>query len=108
MNNYKAGFITITGADGKDRVLAKEQWPAELGLTNTESLGFELMEANPGAIEIAGVILLMAMLGAVVLARKKVEMDDTAKAVAAQRARDDDDGLGAEGPFVAPAVGGNQ
>lgn len=108
MRNYEAGIIKITGADGKDRVLAKDQWPAELALTNTESLGFELMEANPGAIEIAGVILLMAMLGAVVLARKKVEMDESAKAAASKRAREDDDGLGVEGPFVAPAVGGNQ
>lgn len=108
VKHYKAGFVWITGADGKDRALPKDQWPAEMGLTNAESLGFELMEANPGAIEIAGVILLMAMLGAVVLARKKVEMDESARASAAQRARSDGDGLGDEGPFVAPAVGGNQ
>ncbi|MFG0313482.1 MAG: NADH-quinone oxidoreductase subunit J, partial [Phycisphaerales bacterium] len=57
-------------------------WEADvLSPTNTEQVGYSLLKDHPGAIEIAGVILLMAMLGAVVLARKKVEMDDEAKAV---------------------------
>lgn len=56
-------------------------WDADvLSPSNTEQIGFSLLRDHPGAIEIAGVILLMAMLGAVVLARKKVEMDDAAKA----------------------------
>ncbi|MFT3683755.1 MAG: NADH-quinone oxidoreductase subunit J [Phycisphaerales bacterium] len=105
--NYKAGIIKVTGADGKDRVIPRDQWPADLTLTNTEGIGFELMAANPGAIEIAGVVLLMAMLGAVVLARKKVEMDDQAKAAAADRMHRTSE-LGVEGAFVPPAVGGNQ
>lgn len=104
---YEAGSIQIKGADGKVRTVGKDQWPADLKLSNSESLGFALMEANPGAIEIAGVILLMAMLGAVILARKKVEMDEVAKAAAAKRASEDDE-LGIDAPFVAPSVGGNQ
>jgi NADH-quinone oxidoreductase subunit J len=108
-DNYKAGFIKITGGggDGKDRVIFRDQWPADLKLTNTEAIGFELMASNPGAIEIAGVVLLMAMLGAVVLARKKVEMDEQAKSAAADRMHRASE-LGVEGAFVPPAVGGNQ
>jgi NADH-quinone oxidoreductase subunit J len=49
-------------------------------VTNIESVGFTLLADHPGAIEIAGVVLLMAMLGAVVLARKQVQLDDEAKA----------------------------
>ena len=47
---------------------------------NVEEVAFEFLAGHPGAIEIAGVILLMAMLGAVVLARKQVEMGEEAKA----------------------------
>lgn len=52
---------------------------------NTESVGFDLLKANPGSIEIAGVILLMAMLGAVVLSRKHVELEEELKAKQAGR-----------------------
>jgi NADH-quinone oxidoreductase subunit J len=46
---------------------------------NVESVGFNLLKDHPGSIEIAGVILLMAMLGAVVLSRKQVELDEELK-----------------------------
>lgn len=62
------------------------KWPADLKITNTEGVGFSLLADHPGAIEIAGVILLMAMLGAVVLARKKVELDEFAKLAAQKHA----------------------
>jgi NADH-quinone oxidoreductase subunit J len=52
----------------------------EQKVTNIESVGFSLLAEHPGAIEIAGVVLLMAMLGAVVLARKQVQLDEEAKA----------------------------
>jgi hypothetical protein len=101
------GSLQIIGADGKTaRTLDKAQWPEALRLDNTQRVAFELMEANPGAIEIAGVILLMAMVGAVVLARKKVELDEAAKVEAMQRAREQSE-LGREAPFVQPATGGN-
>lgn len=54
--------------------------PEGLRVTNTDAVGFNLLRDHPGTIEIAGVILLMAMLGAVVLARKQVELDEEAKA----------------------------
>lgn len=52
----------------------------ELQVHNIEAVGFTLLADHPGAIELAGVILLMAMLGAVVLARKQVQLDEEAKA----------------------------
>jgi NADH-quinone oxidoreductase subunit J len=70
-----------SGADGQRTV----SFPAGLGAQNVESVGFELLRRHPATIEIAGVILLMAMLGAVVLARKQVQMDEDAKARHAER-----------------------
>ena len=54
-------------------------WPEGLAISNPEGVGWELIKAHPGAIEIAGVILLMAMLGATVLARKQIQLDEDAK-----------------------------
>ena len=48
-------------------------------------VGSSLLVDHPGAIEIAGVILLMAMLGATVLSRRQVEIDEAAKAHEARR-----------------------
>jgi len=103
--------IKIRGADGKERLLPRAEWPKDLSLSNTEGVAFSLINSHPGAIEIAGVILLMAMLGAVVLARKKVEMDEAAMEAAVKRQRSGglagmgDDELGVDGPFAAPGVG---
>jgi len=47
---------------------------------NIEGVAVSLLRDHPGLIEIAGIILLMAMLGAVVLARKQVQLDEEAKA----------------------------
>ena len=98
--------IKIKAADGKERLLLRADWPPTLVLSNTEGVAFSLINNHPGAIEIAGVILLMAMLGAVVLARKKVELDEFAlnTAIARQRSGSDDD-LGTEGPFARPGTG---
>jgi NADH-quinone oxidoreductase subunit J len=80
------GFVKVSGgAGGGERTIGFDQFPAGLKLDNVEGVAFTLIGKHPGAIEIAGVILLMAMLGAVVLARKKVEMDDAAKAAMARR-----------------------
>jgi NADH-quinone oxidoreductase subunit J len=68
--------------DGPTRVVPL---PADLEVYNVEGVAFTLLNGHPGSIEIAGVILLMAMLGAVVLARKKIEIEERAKAAAAAR-----------------------
>ncbi|MDQ7012376.1 MAG: NADH-quinone oxidoreductase subunit J [Planctomycetota bacterium] len=70
-----AGTVTLAGVDG-ERVV---DIPDDLGVTNVEAVGFDLLNDHPGSIEIAGVILLMAMLGATVLSRKQVEFEEEAK-----------------------------
>ena len=74
------GIITVVEKNGKPRDIVRADWPASLSTSNIEGVGFSLLADHPGAIEIAGVISLMAMLGAVVLARKQVELDEEAKA----------------------------
>lgn len=68
--------VVNDAGDGARRTVA---WPADLAITNPEGVGWELIKAHPGAIEIAGVILLMAMLGATILARKQIQLDEDAK-----------------------------
>lgn len=74
------GVIWVENSEGIARAVTREQWPDELRTTNVEGVAFEFLAGHPGAIEIAGIILLMAMLGAVVLARKQVQLDEEAKA----------------------------
>ncbi len=76
----EAGVVRLTGAAG-ERVVAL---PDELKVSNVEAVGFDLLNEHPGTIEIAGVILLMAMLGATVLSRKQVEFEEEAKLRQAQ------------------------
>ena len=47
-------------------------------VTNSERVGLELFQSNPLAIELAGVILLLSLIGAVVIARFHVEDEDEA------------------------------
>ncbi|MBC8202535.1 MAG: NADH-quinone oxidoreductase subunit J [Planctomycetes bacterium] len=47
--------------------------------TNTQSVGWSLVNDFPVSLELAGVILLMAMLGAAVLARKAIDLDEREK-----------------------------
>lgn len=58
--------------------------PPELRAENLDGVGFTLIAEHPMALELAGVILLMAMLGAVVLARKQIEIGEAEKAAAAR------------------------
>ncbi|MGQ0628629.1 MAG: NADH-quinone oxidoreductase subunit J [Phycisphaerales bacterium] len=74
------GIVTVRSADGATtRTIPRSQWPRTVTLDNVEGVAFTLIGGHPGSIEIAGIILLMAMLGAVVLARKKVDLDEAAK-----------------------------
>ncbi|MFG0326689.1 MAG: NADH-quinone oxidoreductase subunit J [Phycisphaerales bacterium JB037] len=67
--------------DGKSFVEVRTvDMPESLTERNVESLAFNFLNEHPGAIEIAGVILLMAMLGAVVLSRRQVDIDEAEKA----------------------------
>jgi NADH-quinone oxidoreductase subunit J len=82
------GGVTVADGAGGTRFIPRSEWPADLDATNIEGVAFGLLAGHPGAIEIAAVILLMAMLGAVVLARKQVQLDDEAKARHAALLRD--------------------
>jgi NADH-quinone oxidoreductase subunit J len=88
-----AGVVRIVDKDGVPRTIERKDWPAGMKPTNIEGVGFSLLADHPGAIEIAGVILLMAMLGAVVLARKQVELDEEAKARHAARLSAETEGV---------------
>jgi len=67
------------------RVLTADQWPESLAADNLDRLGFNLLNDHPMMIEVAGIILLMAMLGATVLARKHIELEDDLKAAQARK-----------------------
>ncbi len=86
--NGQISAVTVEYGQGQRRIItpADPRWPRDLTLTNVEGVGFTLLADHPGSIEVAGVVLLMAMVGAVVLARKKVELDDQAKMAAQSRA----------------------
>lgn len=77
--------IWVNTADGGRRAIMRPDWPDAMDVKNVEALGFNLLRDHPGAIEIAGVILLMAMLGAVVLSRKQVQIDEELKMRQAQK-----------------------
>ncbi len=74
------GSVTLELASGEMREVPL---PAGLGVSNVERIGMNLLADYPGLIEIAGIILLMAMLGAIVLARRKTMADDEDKAAMA-------------------------
>lgn len=99
-----AGTVLVTDASGKTVGVKLSE---DLRVRNIEHVGFSLLSDHPGSIEIAGVILLMAMLGAVVLSRKQVQLDEDAKeravrAIAAADAADPGPNLG----VPAPGAGG--
>jgi NADH-quinone oxidoreductase subunit J len=75
----KTSYTTIMVENPGEAPKEVRPWPEELSVKNPEGLGFSLLRDHPGTIEIAGVILLMAMLGSVVLSRKQVQIDEDAK-----------------------------
>jgi NADH-quinone oxidoreductase subunit J len=79
--DVEARTATVAGESGR-RV---ESWPEDLSAYNVEGVGFSLLNDYPGSIEIAGVILLMAMVGAVVLARRQAQLEEEKKSAAAGR-----------------------
>ncbi len=67
------------------RTLGSDVWPEDLAGDNLDRLGFNLLNDHPMMIEVAGIILLMAMLGATVLARKHTELEEDLKAAQARK-----------------------
>lgn len=74
-------LIRVTKGIATTRVMvngeAKEiTLPSSAMPTNTQSVGMALVARFPASLELASVILLMAMFGAVVLARKQIELGE--------------------------------
>jgi NADH-quinone oxidoreductase subunit J len=71
-----------------DRVLAQQLGEASVPqaiagpqrLTNVERVGMDLFKSHPLGLELAGIILLVSLIGAVVIARKRVEGPTTERA----------------------------
>ncbi|MEY3142162.1 MAG: putative NADH-quinone oxidoreductase subunit [Planctomycetota bacterium] len=65
--------IEVRLADGTSRSVTL---PPELVPDNSRQIGVDLVSKYPAGLEIAGVVLLMALFGAVVLARKQIELGE--------------------------------
>jgi len=63
-------------ADGSNAELASAPSVSPDSLSNVEKVGLDLFESHPLAIELAGVILLVALIGAVVIAKTHVPNED--------------------------------
>ncbi|MEM6391821.1 MAG: NADH-quinone oxidoreductase subunit J [Planctomycetota bacterium] len=67
-----AGRLVVTEEDAARQALSSTPEVDATALSNSERLGMDLFEGHPLAIELAGVILLVALIGAVVIAKTKV------------------------------------
>ncbi|MBM4099928.1 MAG: hypothetical protein FJ260_08250 [Planctomycetes bacterium] len=72
--------VTLRTADG---TLHPVKLDAAAAPSNSQSLGHSLVAKFPVSLELAGVILLMALFGAVVLARKQMQMAEDERRIAA-------------------------
>ena len=63
-------------ADGSNAELASSPSFSPTNLSNVERVGLDLFESHPLAIELAGVILLVSLIGAVVIAKTHVPNED--------------------------------
>lgn len=75
-------FVEIVTADGVQKTL---ELPDSARPGNTQRVGFVLVSSFPVSLELAGVILTMAMFGAVILARRQAELGDDRRRDAAAR-----------------------
>ncbi|MDZ4754208.1 MAG: NADH-quinone oxidoreductase subunit J [Phycisphaerae bacterium] len=67
--------VMVAGDNGSSQPRDVEL-PASAMPTNTQLVGLALVNSYPASLELASVILLMAMFGAVVLARKQAELGE--------------------------------
>ncbi len=66
--------------DGTERTV---ELPATALPSNTQEVGWALVAVFPVSLEVAGVVLLMAMFGAVVLARRQIDLGEDERRLAA-------------------------
>ena len=69
----KTAQIEVQLSNGEQKKLTL---PDDVVPTNTQTIGLALVSDFPVSLELAGVILLMAMFGAVVLARRQIELGE--------------------------------
>ncbi len=103
-----AAFVTIVDGEGATREL---ELPASAAPNNTERVGLALVADFPVSLELAGVILTMAMFGAVVLARRQAELGEDQRREAAGLRRltvDGPDELGDDGELIDEARAGRR
>ena len=76
------GALRVRGADASVEVELSDGSKATVGLPetmlpeNSRQVGVDLVSKYPAGLEIAGVVLLMALFGAVILARKQIELGE--------------------------------
>jgi NADH-quinone oxidoreductase subunit J len=68
---YVSGDEVVFSADGVEVVVAARDLPG-----STRQVGWDLVTRFPASLEVAGVVLLLAMFGAVVLARRQIELSE--------------------------------
>ncbi len=66
-------FVEAQFADGSTRLVLL---PDSMRPDNSRQIGVDLVSRYPAGLEIAGVVLLMALFGAVILARKQIELGE--------------------------------
>lgn len=86
---YVLGAIGQAGA-----VSERVDLPIEAMPENVQLVGWALVHKYPASLEVAGIILLLAMFGAVVLAQRQIELSEEEKRLAAQAAKTPSDSAG--------------
>jgi NADH-quinone oxidoreductase subunit J len=82
VRNGDGGALRLRGADASVEVELSDGTKATVGLPesmlpeNSRQVGVDLVSKYPAGLEIAGVVLLMALFGAVILARKQIELGE--------------------------------
>jgi NADH-quinone oxidoreductase subunit J len=96
------GRAFVIGPVGSGSELQRVELPEAAMPSNIQRVGWALVAKFPASLELAGVILLLAMFGAVVLARRQIELGEDEKRAAAglPRLADDEDA----GPFLTGAT----
>jgi NADH-quinone oxidoreductase subunit J len=85
VESFESASATVT-ARLQDGASATFQLPADLAPDNGRQVGVDLVSKFPAGLEIAGVVLLMALFGAVILARKQIELgEDERRGLAGMR-----------------------
>jgi NADH-quinone oxidoreductase subunit J len=76
--------LTVMGAPNRDGTwsIGVGNLPESVRVQNLERVGHALVAEHPMALELAGIILLLAMVGAVVLSRKQIELNEEEKLAA--------------------------